>query len=39
VYNRFGARYLINDHLVASLSLKTHLARAEHWEIGMGWRL
>lgn len=39
VYNRLAARYLINDHLVANLSLKTHLARAEYWEVGIGWRL
>lgn len=39
VYNRFAARYLINDHLIASVSLKSHLARAEYFEIGMGWRL
>lgn len=39
VYNRFGVRYLINDHFVTSISLKTHLARAEHWEFGIGWRL
>lgn len=39
IYNRLCARYLINDHLIASISLKTHIARAEYWEVGMGWRL
>ncbi len=39
VYNRLSVRYLVNDHLVLNISLKTHLARAEYWETGIGWRI
>lgn len=39
IYNRIAARYLVTDHLVLNLSLKTHIARAEYWEMGIGWRI
>lgn len=39
IYNRIAARYLVTDHLVLNVSLKTHIARAEYWEMGIGWRL
>jgi hypothetical protein len=38
VYNRFAVHYLVNDHLLINVSLKTHLARAEYFEYGIGWR-
>ncbi|MEO5642892.1 MAG: acyloxyacyl hydrolase [Bacteroidia bacterium] len=38
VYNRFAVHYLVNDHLLLNISLKTHLARAEYFEYGLGWR-
>ncbi|GAB4143883.1 MAG: acyloxyacyl hydrolase [Bacteroidia bacterium] len=38
VYNRWGLRYLATDHLLLNLSLKTHFAKAEYWEVGAGWR-
>jgi hypothetical protein len=38
VYNRFGVHYLVNDHLILNVSLKSHLARAEYFEYGAGWR-
>lgn len=39
IYNRLAVRYLVNDHLVCNVSLKTHFARAEYWEAGIGWRI
>jgi len=39
IYNRLSVRYLVNDHFVVNVSLKTHLARAEYWETGIGWRI
>ncbi len=38
VYNRFGIRYLAGDHLLLNFTLKTHFAKAEYWETGLGWR-
>lgn len=38
VYNRFAVHYLATDHLILNVSLKTHLARAEYFEYGLGWR-
>lgn len=38
VYNRFSVHYLVNDHLLLNVSLKSHLARAEYFEYGLGWR-
>jgi hypothetical protein len=38
VYNRFAVHYLVNDHLLLNVSLKSHLARAEYFEYGAGWR-
>lgn len=39
VYNRLAVRYLVNDHFICNVSLKTHFARAEYWEAGIGWRI
>ncbi|CAN5374407.1 hypothetical protein BH09BAC5_BH09BAC5_20930 [soil metagenome] len=38
VYNRFAVHYLVNNHLLFNISLKTHFARAEYFEFGAGWR-
>jgi hypothetical protein len=38
VYNRFAVHYLATDHLLLNVSLKTHFARAEYFEFGMGWK-
>lgn len=37
-YSRVGIKRYFNDHLFLSLSLKTHLARAEAMEYGIGYR-
>ncbi len=37
IYHRFGLRYHINNHLLLGLSLKTHYARADFPELGVGW--
>ena len=39
LYNRFGMRYHITDHLMINLSMKTHFAVADHVEFGIGYRL
>ncbi len=38
-YHRFGLRYLINEHLFVQLTLKTHFAKADYGELGVGWRM
>lgn len=38
VYQRLGARYRFGRHLLANISLKTHYATADHWELGLGYR-
>lgn len=38
VYQRFGVRYRIGRHLLASICLKTHFTTADHWEFGLGYR-
>jgi hypothetical protein len=37
LYNRFGLRYYFSDHLLANLTLKTHLAKADFIEWGIGY--
>ncbi|MFB6306869.1 MAG: acyloxyacyl hydrolase, partial [Flavobacteriales bacterium] len=37
VYHRAGIRYQINDRLLFNFSLKTHWAKADHVEIGLGY--
>lgn len=37
LYHRFGLRYRINEHVFASLMLKTHFAKADFGELGMGY--
>lgn len=36
-YHRFGLRYRINEHVFASVMLKTHFAKADYGEFGMGY--
>ncbi len=39
IYQRIGANYLINKHLLMSLAVKVHLGSAEALEYGLGLRL
>ena len=39
LYHRFSLRYLIKDHITVQVGLKTHFAKADHAEIGIGWNL
>lgn len=39
IYSRFGARFQYNSHIIVSFTLKTHFARAEYWELGVGYKL
>jgi hypothetical protein len=38
IYNRFGLQYLIEKHYILNLTLKTHLAVADHLEFGVGYK-
>lgn len=38
VYSRYAVHYLATDHLLFNASIKTHFARAEYFEFGMGWQ-
>jgi hypothetical protein len=38
IYHRFGMRYLMYDHFILNLSMKTHWAVADHVEMGLGYR-
>ncbi|MDP4268223.1 MAG: acyloxyacyl hydrolase [Bacteroidota bacterium] len=37
-YHRLGFRYLIGKHFISNLTLKTHFAKAEGVEFGMGYK-
>ena len=37
-YHRIGLRYSVNENLLLNLSMKTHFAKAEYVEWGLGWR-
>ena len=37
-YHRFGLRYNVTKHLIANLSLRTHFAKADCLEWGMGYQ-
>jgi hypothetical protein len=37
-YHRIGLRYQLNTNLFLNLSLKTHFAKAEYAEWGLGWK-
>ena len=39
IYNRFGMQQNINEHLSINLGIKTHFAKAQHFEFGCGWTL
>jgi hypothetical protein len=38
-YHRIGLQYDLSKHLFANLTLKTHFARADYTELGLGWRI
>ena len=38
-YHRFGGRMTLGKRLIANFSLKTHFAKADYFEIGMGYKL
>ncbi len=38
-YHRIGFKYQLNEHLFANLTLKTHFARADYVECGLGWKV
>ncbi len=38
LYNRFGLRYFWNTHFFGNLMLKTHFAKADFIEFGMGYK-
>lgn len=38
LYSRLVVEHHIGKHFFASLALKTHFAKADHFELGMGWR-
>jgi hypothetical protein len=37
-YHRFGLRYLLSEKVFLNLMLKTHFAKADHGELGIGYR-
>lgn len=37
IYNRYGIRYHFSKHLFANVSLKTHYAKADYFEWGIGY--
>jgi Lipid A 3-O-deacylase (PagL) len=37
LYHRVGLRYAIGNHLYAQLTLKTHFAKADYGELGIGY--
>ncbi len=39
LYNRFGLRYWVNQKLFAAIMLKTHFAKADYIECGLGYLL
>jgi hypothetical protein len=39
LYHRFGLRYVLSKHIYAQLSLKTHFAKADYGEVGIGYLL
>lgn len=39
MYHRFGAEYTLGNNLIVQFSLKTHWAKADHFEIGIGYRI
>lgn len=39
IFNRFGLRHEVSDRLRLNLTLRTHFAKADHFEIGLVYRL
>ncbi|MFT7543446.1 MAG: hypothetical protein ACI8YO_000201 [Gammaproteobacteria bacterium] len=39
LYSRFGGRYLYNDRYILNFGLKTHGAKADNFELGIGYRI
>lgn len=39
LYQRLGLRYYVTDHVFGIMSLKTHFAKAEAFEVGVGVKL
>jgi hypothetical protein len=37
-FHRFGFKYLLNRNLFINLTLKTHYAKADYVECGVGWK-
>jgi hypothetical protein len=37
LYHRVGLRYTIGEHMYAPLTLKTHFAKADYGEVGIGY--
>ncbi len=38
-YHRYGLKYKLGKGLFINLSLKSHWARADYFELGIGWRI
>ena len=38
-YHRYGLKYNLGRHCFINLSLKTHWARADYAELGLGWKM
>ncbi len=38
VYSRFAIYYIIADHWLVGARLKTHFAKADNFELGLGWQ-
>ena len=38
IYNRLGFKYMLNRHLFVNLTLKSHFAKADCVEPGIGWK-
>lgn len=39
LYHRFGTRFMVGDDIVVTTNLFTHWARADHLEIGVGYKI
>lgn len=38
IYNRFTLQQQVSEHLIIAAGLKTHFAKAQNFEIGLGWK-
>jgi len=39
LYNQFGLKYMFNSHFFTQIILKTHFAKADFTEIGLGYKI